>query len=137
MEVVETVADVASGATKVVARASGVLSWLPWAIAAVGLLGGTGGTVWYRMQWKDCQAAGAQALIDQREIDKADNAKAIGSLTRQLNANESKYEYGMQLLSNIPRNDACQRNERINAVREQLCAKYPQSEACSRQRPPR
>ena len=137
MGIAETAADVASSAAKVVARTSGVLSWLPWAIAAVGLLGGTGGTVWYRMQWKDCQAAGAQALIDQREIDKADNAKAIGSLTNKLNANESKYEYDMQVLSNIPRRANCERDLRLEFVREQLCNKYPQSEACSRPRPPR
>lgn len=131
------VADIAGRASKLVASASGVLSWLPWAIAAVGVLGGASGTVWYRMQWKDCQADAAQALNDQREIDKRDNTVAIGRLTNKLNSIQSSYENDMQVLSNIPKRAGCERDLRLEFVREQLCARYPASEACSRPRPPR
>jgi hypothetical protein len=51
-------AEVAAEGAKIVARATGMLSWLPWAIAAASLLGGAGGTLWYRMQWKDCEVLG-------------------------------------------------------------------------------
>ena len=137
MGLIKTATDIASGATGIVAKASGILGWLPWAIAAVGVLVGTGGTVWYRMQWKDCEAASAQAIIEQRDIDRADNAKAVGRLTNKLNDNEAKYEYDMQVLSNIPKRSSCERDKRIDAVREQLCARYPASEACNRPRPTR
>lgn len=140
MSALENVATAAGVATKVAGGVSSLFSGLPLVmlcITGVSLLGGAGGTIWYRMQWKDCQAAGAQALINQQAIDKTDNAKAIGALTNKLNVNEQKYEYGISLLKNIPRNDACLRDERINAVRSELCRKYPQSEACSGQRPAR
>lgn len=54
---VETAAAVVGAGAKVVSTAASVLSWLPWAIAGCSLLAGAGGTLWYRGEWKDCQAS--------------------------------------------------------------------------------
>ena len=49
--------EVAAEGAKVVAEATGILSWLPWALAAVSLVVGAGGALWYQAEWKDCQAS--------------------------------------------------------------------------------
>jgi sugar (pentulose or hexulose) kinase len=118
----------------------GAAPWLPVAIMGVGLVGtlaGAGTAVWYRMQWKDCQAAQVEAINQQRILDQQDNMKAVSQLTGQLNANERAYDRAMQTLASIPRNDACLRDERVRAARDVLCSKYPKSEACSRPVPSR
>lgn len=137
----QPVTEAASAAVGTVAKgAAGLFSGLPLYLLLGGVavgLAGAGGTVWYRMKWLDEVAAGAQAVIDQQNIDRSDNAKAIGQLTNTLNANKRDLEYAQGLLANIPRNDACLRDQRINAVRDILCRKYPTSEACSGPRPSR
>jgi sugar (pentulose or hexulose) kinase len=118
----------------------GAAPWLPVAIMVVGLAGtlaGAGTAVWYRMKWLDEVAAGKQALIDQREIDRRDNSLAIGNLTNQLNKNERSYEDAMQRLQRIPKGTNPERDKRIDAARDILCSKYPASEACSGPRPTR
>jgi len=58
MSIVTKAAETA--AEGAVASAGGFLSglsWLPWAIAAGSLAIGAGGTLWYRAEWKDCQAS--------------------------------------------------------------------------------
>lgn len=138
IDVVEDVAAVGKVAAGAATGFSSLFSGLPLVllvVAAVGTLGGAGTAVWYRMRWLDCKAAGAQALIDQHEIDARDNSKAVGELTNKLNENERNYNYAQSLLANIPRTDACLRDKRVDAARQQLCAKYPKSEACSGPRP--
>lgn len=136
----ERIANPVGVASTVAAGASSLFSGLPLVLlvlCGVSLLGGAGGTIWYRMKWLDEVAAGARALAVQRDIDRADNAKAIGQLTNKLNTHQQELEYAQQMLSNIPRSNACERDQRINAARELLCRKYPKSEACSGQRPAR
>lgn len=135
---VNALASVASRA--VTSAASSVFSGLPLVLliaCGVSLLGGAGGTIWYRMKWLDAVNEGKQAVLEQIEIDKADNAKAIGLLTNKLNAHERELNYAQSLLANIPKTDACTRDQRINAARDILCHKYPKSEACNRPRPAR
>lgn len=138
----ELIGDVAATAVKigskgVFATVLGAAPWLPLAVAGISLAAGGFGTVWYRMQWKACEAAGKQALIDQREIDRRDNSVAVAHLTGKLNQNERTYDKAMDTLASIPKNNACERDARVRAAREQLCAKYPASEACNRQIPSR
>lgn len=109
---------------------TGALPYLALAGLAVSLAG-AGTAVWYRMQWKDCQAAGAQALIDQRNLDQQDNMKAVSFLNGKLTANERAYDQAMGVLATIPRNNACERDTGVRAIRIELCRKYPASEACS------
>lgn len=127
----------ALGAASLLAKGAGFIKWAPWALAGVSLLAGTGGTVWYRMQWKDCQSEGAQALIDQHEIDRLDNIKSVGQLTTKLNTNEKAYDKALSVLQNIPKTQACIIDGRVRAARDELCAKYPKSETCSRSVAPR
>lgn len=109
------------------------LAAVPWILSAVIGLAGAGGTVWYRMQYLDCIADGARALQDQREIDKADNAKAVGALNKALQTNEGKYNAAVEILSKLPKtSDACQHDPRIRAARDLLCQKYPESQTCVR-----
>lgn len=83
MSALEVAADVAGVGAKVAARATGILSWLPWAIAAVSLVGGAGGTLWYRSEWKDCQAS--VAIDAAKAAEKVATAKgADAELRRQL-----------------------------------------------------
>jgi len=134
------VTDAAEIAVGTVAKgAAGLFSGLPLYLLLGGVavgLAGAGGTVWYRMKWLDEVAAGAQAVIDQQNIDRDDNTRAIGQLTNKLNTHQRDLEYAQSLLANIPRSDACMRDQRINAARDILCRKYPKSEACSGPRPP-
>jgi sugar (pentulose or hexulose) kinase len=118
----------------------GAAPWLPVAIMAVGLVGtlaGAGTAVWYRMQWKDCQAAQVEAINQQRILDRQDNMIAVSRLTGQLNANERAYDKAVAQLATIPRNTVCTNDDRVRAARELLCSKYPASEACSRPVAPR
>ncbi len=136
----ELVADIAATAGKVAVSATvGLLpTLLPWLAGAAALvaLAGAGGTVWYRMQWLDCKAAGAQALADQRDIDRRDNSKAVSDLTNQLNRNVGKYESAMAILNSIPvRNNACERDTGVRAARDILCSKFPESPSCVRLEP--
>lgn len=136
----EFVGDVAATAVKVAGKglfktALGAVSglwWLPWAIAGGSMVVGVGGTLWYRSQYHACVAAGAEALVQQRDIDRRDNAAAVSSLTRQLNSNERAYDKALSVLSGIPRNNACERDTGVRAVIDQLCAKYPASPSCIR-----
>lgn len=115
----------------------GILPWLPWALAGVSLVAGAGGTLWYANLYHKEQAAGKQALIDQREIDRADNAKAVGNLNRKLTDNERNYDQAMRRLQAMPKGTNAERDARIDAARDILCSKYPTSEACSGPRPSR
>jgi hypothetical protein len=49
--------EAAGAGAKVVGTVTGALSWLPWVLAAGSLALGAGGTLWYRSEWKDCQAS--------------------------------------------------------------------------------
>lgn len=137
----EFVGDIAATAVKgVVATATGGLlsAALPWLAGAAALvaLAGAGGTIWYRMQWEECKAAGAQALAEQRDIDRRDNSKAVGALNQALAKNEGKYESSIAILNSIPRSNACARSDAVSLVRQQLCAQFPASPSCSGQQPP-
>lgn len=111
------------------------LWWLPWAIAGVSLLTGAGGTLWYRSQYHACIAAQAEALATQRDIDRADNARAVGQLTGKLQANEASLDKALRALATIKSTGACESDPRIRAARDILCSKYPTSEACLRREP--
>lgn len=54
---IATVETAVEGAATVAKVGLGALSWLPWAIAAGSLIVGAGGTLWYRGEWKSCQAS--------------------------------------------------------------------------------
>ena len=126
-------ADIASGSARMVAGVTGALSWLPWALAAISMLGGVGGTVWYRMKWKDCVAETAQAIADQQEIDKADNLKRIGQLTNQLKELGNSRDEALERLANVPKTPAaCPPSAYQRAVTDELCRLYPASKACRR-----
>jgi hypothetical protein len=78
---------VAAEGAKIVARATGVLSWLPWALAGMALVAGGGGTLWYRGEWKDCQASVAIDAAKAEEKVRAQkdaDAKFTRSLAEQL-----------------------------------------------------
>jgi hypothetical protein len=141
----ELVGDVAATAAKVASKGVfsallGAFPWLPVAVMGLGLVGtlaGVGGTVWYRMQWLDCKAAGVQALIDQRAEDNRLNKAAVENLTIKLDKNQKDLNNAISVLASIPRNNACERDTGVRAVRDILCKKYPESEACSRPVPSR
>jgi hypothetical protein len=78
---------VAAEGAKIVARAAGVLSWLPWALAGMALAAGGGGTLWYRGKWKDCQASVAIDAAKAEEKVRAQkdaDAKFTRGLAEQL-----------------------------------------------------
>ncbi len=81
---------VETAAEDAVATAGGFLSglsWLPWAIAAGSLAVGAGGTLWYRGEWKDCQASVAIDAAKAQEkvnVQKEADAKFTRSLAEQL-----------------------------------------------------
>jgi outer membrane receptor for monomeric catechols len=77
------VAEVAEEGASLVAKASGVLSWLPWAAAAVSLVAGAGGTLWYRSQYLACAASVAiEAARAEEQVRAQKDADA--KFTRQL-----------------------------------------------------
>jgi hypothetical protein len=71
---VSVAGELAAAGAKVAAGASAALTWLPRAIAGVALVVRSGGTFWYRGQWKDCQAsvaldaARAQEKLNARKL---------------------------------------------------------------------
>jgi len=80
----ETVFEGAAKAAKV--GLSG-LWWLPWATAAGSLAIGAGGTLWYRSEWKSCQASVAIEPAKAQEkvnAEKAADAKFKSGLEEQL-----------------------------------------------------
>ena len=102
----------------------------PWLVAGAVALAGTGGTVWYRMQYLDCKAAGAAAYEEQRKIDREDNAAAIAQLNESLNKTNEQYLSSMERLKNVPKDDSCNPTEYQRAVTDELCKLYPTSGAC-------
>lgn len=93
--VVGTAVEVAATGAGVVAKASSVLGWLPWALAAASLVAGSGGTLWYRMQWKDCEASVAIDAAKAEEkvrAQKESDAKFTRELAEALKPITSKIQ---------------------------------------------
>lgn len=141
-DIAHIAADVVGGGAKVVATAASGFSGLPLyaCLAALVLAAGGGGmAVWYRMEWKSCQADAATAAEQQRDIDRADNAKAVGQLNQQLEKNKAEYQSAMERLANAPKlspTASCSvASSYQRAVTDELCRLYPKSPACNRQQP--
>src|SRR5262249_27495022 len=125
---------VAAGAT-LVAKASGVLSWLPWALAGASLIAGAGGTLWYRSQYESCLAAGAKALADQIETDKVENAKAVAALNEQLRTGENKVVTGAERIYAAPITRDCAQSPAMRAASDGLRQLFSGGQADDRRQP--
>ena len=125
----ETVVEGAATAAKVGLSA---LSWLPWAIAAGSFVIGAGGTLWYRSEYESCLAAGAKALADQIEVDKRDNAKAVGDLNKLLQTNERKIMPAVEKVYAAPQTNACANSPAMRAASDGLRQLFPGGQADDR-----
>jgi len=125
---------VAAGAT-LVAKASGVLSWLPWALAGASLIAGAGGTLWYRSQYESCLAAGAKALADQIETDKVENAKAVAALNEQLRTVENKVVTVTERIYAAPITRDCAQSPAMRAASDGLRQLFSGGQADDRRQP--
>ena len=105
-----------------VALATGSLSWLPWALAVGSLAVGAGGTLWYRDEWKDCQAsaaldaARAQAtVVAAKEADSHFARQLEEQLAPITRAIQDQANATQITLAKVPSNPSCAHTPAANA----------------------
>ncbi len=82
-----TIAKIVDSAAGVVGTVTSGISWLPWAVAGVMGIAGAGGTLWYRMQWVECEASvarDANKAQEQLRLQQEADAKFRNNLQEQL-----------------------------------------------------
>jgi hypothetical protein len=92
---------------------SGLTPYLLAGVAAVGLLSYA---MYERSEAASTRLEAANAVIKQAEIDKADNAKAIGQLNQQLAANQRKITPAVEKVYAAPQTNACANSPAMRAA---------------------
>jgi uncharacterized protein HemX len=108
---------------------SSVTGWLAMALVAA-IIVGSGLSLWYRMEWKDCQAQSAAAIVQQMDIDKKNNDKSIADLQQKLDKNASDLTDATRRLANVQKTAVCGSTPAMRATHDELCRLFPSSEAC-------
>ena len=114
--------EIVADSAKAAARLSGRLAWVPWAVAGVALAAGGGGTLWYRNEWKDCQASVAldaapaeEKLNAQKSLDAAFTRQLEEKLAPVINDLRKQADDTQVALAKVPSNPSCARTPAANA----------------------
>jgi hypothetical protein len=108
---------------------SGLTPYLLAGMAALGLLSYA---LYERSEAAATQLEAANAVIKQAEIDKADNAKAIGQLNQQLAANDRKITSAVEKVYAAPQTNACANSPAMRAASDSLRDLFPGSQTGNR-----
>ena len=83
------------------------LSAIPWLLSLAFLIGGAGGTLWYRGQYEACQASAADAILKQQQADAAESARILAQEQARTAALRKQTDAFLQQVKNEPTTSSC------------------------------
>jgi hypothetical protein len=83
------------------------LGLAPWAIAALAVVAGGAGTLWYRGAYHALEASIARAVAEQQEKDRALGERLLAEQRASLNALHDKTLASLKVVSDAPVTSTC------------------------------